>query len=285
MPRRSLVGIQLERVVVDHGRGEEVARRRLGAPLLTTVPAGAAARGRSAHGRSRSGGSGSRPCRSSSGWPVTTVDQRRPQRIGAGGAIPLRFLAVATGPIEVPLRATEHALGEGSAVDPVRIDLWEAQARLVAGRVHRGADPEYEEQILPLAAEHLAGAVGCSTSAAVRARSPAWRWPAAHSVAIGVDPTWAQIEVAAARARCGPRYGRPAPAALPFADGDLRRGRGLPRVRAHPRRRRCHRRGRARAGARRALPLLPQPPAAADAEQRVDRRPDPRPARAVLADR
>ena len=40
-----------------------------------------------------------------------------------------------------------------------------------------GADAEYTEQILPLAAEHLAGARPCSTSAAARARSAGWRRP------------------------------------------------------------------------------------------------------------
>ena len=44
--------------------------------------------------------------------------------------------------------------------------LWEAHAAWWQGGLHRGADPEYEEQILPLAVAHLAGAdrvldVGC----------------------------------------------------------------------------------------------------------------------------
>src|SRR5262249_28089492 len=62
-----------------------------------------------------------------------------------------------------------------------------------------------------------------------------------------------------------------------------RRRRGLPRVRAHRRHGRRRRRGGPGAGARRSLPAVPQPPAAADAGQRLDRRPGARPARAVLA--
>ena len=72
-----------------------------------------------------------------------------------------------------------------------------------------GADPEYEEQILPLAAEHLAGAadvldVGCGEGQVARL---------AHAVGaepvVGVDPTWAQI---AGRGRSG-AAGRPTPRA------------------------------------------------------------------------
>ncbi|HEX2039759.1 MAG TPA: class I SAM-dependent methyltransferase, partial [Acidimicrobiales bacterium] len=80
-----------------------------------------------------------------------------------------------------------------------------------------GADPEYEEQILPLAAAHLAGVrrvldIGTGEGQVARL---------AHSlgaVVTGVDPTWAQLVAARERAG-GPSYARAEAAALPFADG------------------------------------------------------------------
>ena len=84
----------------------------------------------------------------------------------------------------------------------------------------QGADPEYEEQILPLAAAAPRRApTGCSTSAAARGRSPGSRRAGGAAVAVGVDPTAAQVvEARAARAGARPTAG-PAPAALPFPSG------------------------------------------------------------------
>ena len=53
-------------------------------------------------------------------------------------------------------------------------DLWETHADWWIDGFTDGADPEYEEQILPLAAEELAVRDGCSTSAAATVRSAAW---------------------------------------------------------------------------------------------------------------
>jgi len=97
-------------------------------------------------------------------------------------------------------------------------DLWETHAGWWQDGFTAGADPEYEEQILPMAAAHLAGArrvldVGCGEGQVARlalARG-------AH-MAVGVDPTWAQVEVAAQRAG-GVHLSRAGAAALPFADG------------------------------------------------------------------
>ena len=84
-----------------------------------------------------------------------------------------------------------------------------------------GADPEYEEQILPLAAEHLAGAtdivdIGCGEGQVARVAA---RLDGVARV-VGVDPTAAQIVVARERAG-GPVYARAGAAALPFRSGSF----------------------------------------------------------------
>ena len=96
-------------------------------------------------------------------------------------------------------------------------DLWEQHAQWWIDGFTDGADPEYEEQILPMAAEHLAGArdvldvgTGEGQLARLATKGGATR-------VVGVDPTWAQIEVAHQRAG-GPAYARSGAAALPFAD-------------------------------------------------------------------
>ena len=80
-------------------------------------------------------------------------------------------------------------------------DLWEQHAAWWQEGFTEGADPEYEEQILPLAAEHLAGAVdvldvGCGEGQVARLATAI-----GARRAVGVDPTWDQIEVAAAAGR------------------------------------------------------------------------------------
>ena len=95
-------------------------------------------------------------------------------------------------------------------------DLWEQHATWWQEGFTEGADPEYEEQILPLIRQHLAGAprvldVGCGEGQVARlALADGAR------TAIGIDPTWTQLTVAAKRAG-GPSYARAGAAALPFA--------------------------------------------------------------------
>ncbi|MBK9181336.1 MAG: class I SAM-dependent methyltransferase [Acidimicrobiales bacterium] len=94
-------------------------------------------------------------------------------------------------------------------------DLWEDNARWWQEGFTEGADPEYEEQILPLAVEHLAGAgdvldVGTGEGQVARLAVRG----GAHRV-IGIDPTWAQVGEAARRGG-GPAYARAGAAALPF---------------------------------------------------------------------
>jgi SAM-dependent methyltransferase len=99
-------------------------------------------------------------------------------------------------------------------------DPWEEHARWWQEGFTEGADPEYEEQILPMAAEHLAGAtdvLDVGTGEGQVARLAASAAVGARRV-VGVDPSWAQLAVARQRAG-GPNYTRAAAGALPFLAG------------------------------------------------------------------
>lgn len=96
-------------------------------------------------------------------------------------------------------------------------DLWEANARWWQEGFTDGADPEYVEQIMPLAADLLDGYesvldLGCGEGQVARQTSAG-----GAGRVIGVDPTHNQV-VEAARRGGGPRYGIADAAALPFAD-------------------------------------------------------------------
>ncbi len=97
-------------------------------------------------------------------------------------------------------------------------ELWESHADWWQSGFTEGADPEYEEQILPMAAAHLDGAtrvldVGTGEGQIARLALTGNTVRAA----VGVDPTWAQITVAHQRGH-GPAYARAAAAHLPFPD-------------------------------------------------------------------
>lgn len=93
-------------------------------------------------------------------------------------------------------------------------DLWEQHAGWWQQEFSDGADPEYVEQIVPLAAEHLGGArrmldVGAGEGQLSRLAVDG------GATAVGVDPTWGQLAVARRRGG-GPVYVRAVAASLPF---------------------------------------------------------------------
>jgi ubiquinone/menaquinone biosynthesis C-methylase UbiE len=95
--------------------------------------------------------------------------------------------------------------------DPDVVSWWQAEFT-------EGADAEYIEQILPLAAGHMAGAeavldVGCGEGQIARMAAAL---PDVRSVT-GVDPTRGQLEVAVERGG-GVAYAEAAAAGLPFSN-------------------------------------------------------------------
>ncbi len=98
-------------------------------------------------------------------------------------------------------------------------DLWERHADWWQDGFTDGADPEYEEQILPLVDRHLDGArhvldVGCGEGQVAR------RAAALGATVVGVDPTAGQLVTAVERGG-GVAYARAGAAALPFAAGSF----------------------------------------------------------------
>ena len=97
-------------------------------------------------------------------------------------------------------------------------DLWEIHAEWWIDGFTDGVDPEYEEQILPLAARELAGArrvldVGCGDGQVSRLAARL------GAEVIGIDPTWNCIRVA--NSRGGGAFAQAGAAALPFADASF----------------------------------------------------------------
>ncbi len=95
-------------------------------------------------------------------------------------------------------------------------ELWERHAQWWINGFTDGVDPEYTDQIIPIAVSELAGMktvldVGCGDGQIGRALT------ANGAVVVGVDPTWGQISVAAERGK-GPLYVCASASSLPVAN-------------------------------------------------------------------
>jgi SAM-dependent methyltransferase len=104
-------------------------------------------------------------------------------------------------------------------MDP-RADLWESHADWWQQGFTEGADPEYTEQILPLAVEALAGAVDVLDVGTGEGQIARLAMARGATRVVGIDPTVAQIEEAGRRGG-GPAYLRSGASSLPFADGSF----------------------------------------------------------------
>ncbi|MCH9834911.1 methyltransferase domain-containing protein, partial [bacterium] len=93
-------------------------------------------------------------------------------------------------------------------------ELWETHADWWIAGFTDGADAEYVEQIMPLAAAELDGArrvldIGCGDGQISRLAA------SQGADVVGIDPTWNCVRVAADRGG-GAGYARAGAAALPF---------------------------------------------------------------------
>ena len=97
-------------------------------------------------------------------------------------------------------------------------ELWERYADWWIEGFTDGADPEYVEQILPLAAAELSGSrrvldIGCGDGQITRMATGL----SSVEAAVGIDPTWNQIRVAAERG-AATGFVRAGADRLPFPD-------------------------------------------------------------------
>ncbi len=99
-------------------------------------------------------------------------------------------------------------------------DLWETHAGWWQAAFTEGADPEYTEQILPLAADLLAGAVDVLDVGTGEGQIARLACAAGADRVVGVDPTRAQVFEAARRGG-GPAYIRAGARALPLLAGSF----------------------------------------------------------------
>lgn len=101
-----------------------------------------------------------------------------------------------------------------------RDELWEINAAWWQEGFSDGADPEYEEQIIPMALERLRGAARVLDVGTGEGQLARLAVEAGAEMVVGIDPTWAQVTVAQ-RKGGGPLYLESGAAALPFRDGSF----------------------------------------------------------------
>ena len=99
-------------------------------------------------------------------------------------------------------------------------DLWEASAGWWQASFTEGADAEYDEQILPLAAEHLAGAASVLDVGTGEGQIARLAKAGGARRVVGVDPTAGQLGAARTRGG-GASYARATATALPFPDASF----------------------------------------------------------------
>ena len=96
-------------------------------------------------------------------------------------------------------------------------ELWEAHAGWWQGAFTDGADAEYVEQIVPMAAENLAGVTDVLDVGTGEGQLARVAVAGGAARVVGVDPSWGQLAEARQRAG-GPAYLRAEAVALPFPD-------------------------------------------------------------------
>ncbi len=99
-------------------------------------------------------------------------------------------------------------------------DHWERNAQWWQDEFTLGADAEYEEQILPLAAQYLVGAERILDIGAGEGQVARLAASVGAPFVVGLDPTWAQLTVAQERGG-GPVWTRGIAEALPFRDNEF----------------------------------------------------------------
>ncbi|MCU1456445.1 MAG: methyltransferase family protein [Actinomycetia bacterium] len=97
------------------------------------------------------------------------------------------------------------------------ISAWDANAKWWQDGFTDGADPEYEEQIVPLVREHLAGVTRLLDVGTGEGQLARLGVSMGATTVVGVEPSAPQVVVARERAG-GPAYARGFADALPFPD-------------------------------------------------------------------